>query len=61
MSDQNKIVSNEELILANLMEIEALRRVLVKKNLITESEVFEKVKEVKKEMEDKIKRMSKEN
>jgi hypothetical protein len=57
----NQIVSNEELLISNMLELDALRRVLVKKGLITDDEVLEEVKEVRKELGDKVKRSSREN
>jgi hypothetical protein len=55
------IVSNEELILSNMLEIQALIRILEKKGITTKDEILAVVIELKKEMEEKIKKHSKEN
>ena len=61
MADKKSLVTHEEIMLSNLVEIEAMRRVLVHKGIITEQEVFEQVKIVRAEMEEKIRQMNKEN
>jgi hypothetical protein len=59
--NNNKIVSNEELILSNMFEIQAVIRILKKKGITTEDEILNEVFELKKEMEEKIKKSSREN
>ena len=61
MSDQNKIVSNEELLVSNMLEIQALIRILKKKGITTEDEILEEVKALKVEMDEKIRKMGREN
>jgi len=46
--DPKELVSFEEIILANSVEIEALTQLLVEKGILTFEEVFEKLKEIKK-------------
>jgi hypothetical protein len=58
---ENKIVTNEELIVSNMLEIQALIRILNNKGLVTEDEILEEVKTLKLEMEKKIKKMGREN
>jgi hypothetical protein len=58
---KNKIISNEELIVSNMLEIQALIRILKKKGITTEDEILEEVKALKIEMEKKIKKMGREN
>jgi hypothetical protein len=53
---ENKIVTNEELIVSNMLEIQALIRILNNKGLVTEDEILEEVKTLKLEMEKKLKR-----
>ena len=48
-----QVATFEELLRACLYEQEALRRVLVKKRLVTNEEVLEEVKVVRREMEAK--------
>ncbi len=57
----NKIISNEELIVSNMLEIQALIRILKKKGITTENEILEEVKALKVEMDEKIKKMGREN
>ncbi len=51
--DPREIATFEELLRACLYEQEALRRVIVRKGLVTNDEVLEEIKVVKKEMEGK--------
>ena len=51
--DPKELVTFEELLRACLYEQEALRRVLVRKGLLTNEEVLEEVKAVRREMEGK--------
>ncbi len=51
-ADSRKIATVEELLRACLYEQEALRRVLLRKGLLTNDEVLEEVKAVRREMED---------
>jgi len=61
MSDQNKIVSNEELIVSNMLEIQALIRILERKGITNQDEILTEVKKLQVEMEAKIKKMGREN
>ncbi len=51
--DPRQVATFEELLRAMMFETEALRRVLVRKGLLTNEEVLEKVKAVRREMEGK--------
>ncbi len=51
--DPRQVVTFEELLRACLYEQEALRRVLVRKGLLTNDEVLEEIKTVRQEMEGK--------
>ncbi len=51
--DPKELVTFEELLRACLYEQEALQRVLVQKGLLTNEEVLEEVKVVRREMEGK--------
>lgn len=44
--DPKELVSFEEIMIANSMEIEALTQLLVEKGILTFEEIFEKLKEV---------------
>jgi len=61
MSEQNKIVSNEELIVSNMLEIQALIRILTKKGITDEDEILTEVKKLQVEMEEKIRKSGREN
>ncbi len=49
--DPRQVVTFEELLRAMMMEQDATRRVLVRKGLLTNEEVLEEVKTVKRELE----------
>ncbi len=51
--DPKQVVTFEELLRAMMMEQDATRRILVRKGLLTNEEVLEEIKVVKKEMEGK--------
>ncbi len=51
--DSKQVVTFEELIRAMMMEQDATRRVLVRKGLLTDLEVLEEIKVVRREMEGK--------
>ena len=51
--DPKQIVTFEELLRAMMFETEATRRVLVRKGLLTNEEVLEEIKTVKRELEGK--------
>ncbi len=53
MEKENKQVSVQELAVSNMISIEALVRVLVKKGLVTQAEILEEVRQVKLEQEAK--------
>ncbi len=51
--DPRQVVRFEELLMSIMYEQEALRRVLVRKGLLTNEEVLEEVKAVRRELEGK--------
>ncbi len=51
--DPRQVVTFEELLRAMMMEQDATRRVLVRKGLLTNEEVLEEIKVVRREMEGK--------
>ncbi len=51
--DPRQLVTFEELLRSMMMEQDATRRVLVKKGLLTNEEVLEEIKAVRREMEGK--------
>ena len=61
MSNYKPIPSTEELLLSNVLELRALIRILERKGLIASDEVLEEVGKLKKEMDEKIRKMGREN
>ena len=61
MSKDNPLVSWEELAVSTMLEVQALIRILERKELITQDEILEEVEVLKKKMEEKIRRMAREN
>ena len=57
----SQIVTNQELLVSNMLEIQALIRILSKKGITSEDEILDEVKMLQVEMEEKIKRMQREN
>jgi hypothetical protein len=55
------IVSNEELIYSNMLEIQALIRILTKRSITTEEEIMEEIEKIRDEVNAKVKKMGKEN
>ena len=51
--DEKEIVSLEELLMANVIQLDALSQLLIEKGLITEQEFFTKLKLVQQEWESK--------
>ena len=56
MSKDNPMVSLEELVLSNMLEVQALIKILERKGLITQDEILAEVEVLKKEMEEKIRK-----
>jgi hypothetical protein len=61
MQNENKLVSYEELIISNMVEIQAIVRILKRRNILNEEELLEEVENLQAEMSDLIRKMSKEN
>ena len=61
MQEKNKIVTNEELIVSNMLEVQAIIRILKQKGITTEEEVLREVQKLKAEMDELVRKMSKEN
>ena len=61
MSKDKPLVTIEEILFSNMLEIQALIKILERKGLITQDEILAEVEVLKKEMEEKIRRMGREN
>ena len=57
MSKDNPLVSWEELAVSTMIEVQAIIKILERKGLVTKDEILKEVEVVKKEMEEKIRRM----
>jgi len=57
----NEIISNQELLVSNMLEIQALIRILNRKGITSEDEILKEVEQLRDEMEVKIKKMVREN
>jgi len=58
---ENRLVSNEELIFSNMLEIQAIIRILKRNGITNEDEILEEVKKLKEEMEEKVRKSGREN
>ena len=56
-----EIASNQELLVSNMLEIQALIRILERKGITNQDEILDEVKKPQVEMEEKIKKMGREN
>ena len=59
--DKNQLISYDELLTTQMLQIEGIVRILIKKGIATEDELLEEVRILKMEMAEKIRKMSKEN
>ena len=57
----SEIINNQELLVSNMLEIQALIRILERKGITNQDEILEEVKKLQVEMEEKIKKMGREN
>ena len=57
----DKIVTDQELLVSNMLEIQAIIRILKRKGITTEDEILREVQKLKEEMDELVKKMSKEN
>ena len=57
----SEIISNQELLVSNMLEIQAIIRILKRKGITDENEILDEVIKLKAEMEEKIKKMGREN
>ena len=61
MPDKNQLISNDEILISNMLEIEAIIQILERKGITTKDEIMEEIKKLPVEMDEKIRKMSKEN
>jgi hypothetical protein len=58
---KNQIVSNEEILVSNMLEIQAIIRILKKKGITTEDEIMQEIEILNKELQERIKKNSQQN
>ena len=57
----SEIISNQELLVSNMLELQAIIRILKCKGITDENDILDEVKKLKVEMEEKVKKMGREN
>ena len=57
----SEIISNQELLVSNMLEIQAIIRILKRKGITDENEILEEVKKLKVEMEETLRKSGGEN
>lgn len=55
------VVSNEEMLYSNMLEIQAIIKILIRKGITTEKEIMDEIEKFRDEVNDKVKKMGKEN
>ena len=61
MSENNPLISNQELLISNMLEIQALIRILTRKGITNEDEILDEVRKLQAEMEQKLRDSTKLN
>ena len=51
---KKRLISNEELLVSNMLEVQAMIRILCKKGITTEDEIMQEIIKLKEEMEQKM-------
>ena len=59
--DDKPLVSYDDLTVSNTLEIQALIRILVRQGITSEDEIMKEIMTLRAEMNEKIKKLSKEN
>ena len=54
MSENNRLISDQELLVSNMLEIQAIIRILVARGITTEDEIFREIVKLKDEMDQKL-------
>lgn len=61
MSENNRLITDQELLVSNMLEVQAMIRILCKKGITTEDEIMQEIVKLKEEMEQKLKQAQKLN
>jgi len=54
MNNENRLISDQELLVSNMLEIQALIRILVAKGITTEDEIMQEIVKLKEELNQKL-------
>jgi hypothetical protein len=57
----NPLITDQELLVSNMLEIQALIKILTRKGITNEDEIMEEIKKLQAEVNEKVKKMGKEN
>ena len=57
----NPLITDQELLVSNMLEIQAVIKILTRKGITTEDEIMEEIIKLRDEVNEKVKRLGKEN
>jgi hypothetical protein len=61
MPDKNQLISDQELLVSNMLEIQAIIKILTRKGITNEDEIMEEIIKLRDEVNEKVKKLGKEN
>jgi hypothetical protein len=61
MPDKNPLITDQELLVSNMLEIQAVIKILTRKGITTEDEILEEIIKLRDEVNEKVKSLGKEN
>jgi hypothetical protein len=61
MPGKNPLITDQELLVSNMLEIQAVIRILTRRGITNEDEIMEEIKKLRDEVNEKVKKMGKEN
>ena len=61
MPDKNPLITDQELLVSNMLEIQAVINILTRKGITTEDEILEEIIKLRDEVNKKVKNLGKEN
>jgi hypothetical protein len=59
--NKNQLISDQELLVSNMLEIQAIIKILTRKCITTEDEIMEEIIKLRDELNEKVKKLGKEN
>jgi len=57
----NPLITDQELLVSNMLEIQAVIKILTRKGITSEDEIMEEIIKLQDEVNEKVKKMGKEN